>query len=154
MHVRSDRRYRFPVPPDQVWSAATAIDSYTTWWPWLRRFDADAFRAGAVWSCVVKPPLPYAVAFTVTLDEVVPVGFVRASIAGDVTGSAEIVIAEAPGGSEARLVSELAPGSSLLEMLARAARPVVRLGHDWVLDTGARQFRAGALPEIDVDPVT
>jgi hypothetical protein len=29
--------------------------------------------------------------------------------------------------------------------VARVAQPVVTFGHDWVLDTGARQFRSRAL---------
>jgi hypothetical protein len=37
-------------------------------------------------------------------------------------------------------VSHLEPGNSLLRAVARLAAPVVRYGHDWVLDTGARQF--------------
>ncbi len=42
--------------------------------------------------------------------------------------------------SELRLIAALSPGSPAFGLLARLARPLVTRGHDWVLDTGARQF--------------
>jgi uncharacterized protein YndB with AHSA1/START domain len=151
--VRSDRCYRFTVPAQRVWEEATAIDRYASWWPWLRRFDATTFDTGAVWTCVVKPPLPYTVRFSVTLQDVVHGSHVRARIDGDVTGTALLTLTGADEGCEVRLVSALAPRSGVLRALAALARPAVRFGHDWVLDSGARQFRATALPGVDPDPV-
>lgn len=144
--VRSDRSYRFAAPPQRLWEAMTDIGGYRGWWPWLRQFDATAFEADAEWSCVVQPPMPYAVRFTVALDEVDEPTRVRASVRGDIVGSAELTVRPAGDGSEARLVSQLAPSNGVLRAVARVARPLVRFGHDWVLDTGARQFRARALP--------
>src|SRR3546814_200669 len=131
VHVRSDRRYGFDHPAPVVWEAATNIDCYTSWWPWLRGFEATAFATGAVWHAVAKPPLPYRVRLVITLQDVVPCRFVRAAVAGDVRGWAEITIADTDAGCEARLVSELAPASALLRTLAVVARPAVRFGHDW-----------------------
>ena len=153
MQVRSDRRYRFARPAQEVWEAATAIDQYRTWWPWLRRFDATGFAPGAEWTCLVKPPLPYAVRLTITIEEVVAARRVLASVGGDVTGTAVLTLTDVDGGSEARLVSALAPARGFFRVLATVARPVVRRGHDWVLDSGARQFRHAGLPEVDPDPV-
>jgi hypothetical protein len=76
----------------------------------------------------------------VALEEVTAPTTVRASITGDVVGEARLDIVEQPDGSEARLVSHLEPGNGFLKAVARVAAPVVRYGHDWVLDTGARQF--------------
>ena len=149
--VRSDRRWTLAVPPGELWSAATSIDRYRSWWPWLRHFEGAAFTEGARWRCVVKPPLPYTVRMTITLDEVREGSFVRAGVAGDVVGDAELSIAPHPDGSEARLVSRLAPASGGLALFARVARPLVRFGHDWVLDRGARQFTAGALRTAPAD---
>ena len=151
--VRSDRRYRFALPVRRVWDEAVETARYESWWPWLRHLHAPAFETGAVWTCSVKPPLPYSVRLTITLDEVVAMSHVLASVGGDVTGTAAVSFAEVDGGSEVRLVSALAPSSGLLRVLARAARPLVRRGHDWVLDAGARQFREAALPDVDPDPV-
>lgn len=140
MRFESDRRYRLPVPPAELWAALTRVDDYQSWWPWLRGFDATLLAGDEIWDCLVQPPLPYRVRFAVALDEVHAPTTVRASITGDVVGDARLEIVERAGGSEARLVSHLEPGNGFLRAVARIAAPMVRYGHDWVLDTGARQF--------------
>lgn len=140
VRFETDRRYDLPVPPAELWDALTRVDRYQSWWPWLREFDARDLAGAEVWACLVQPPLPYRVRFSVTLDEVRPPSTVRASITGDVVGEARLDIAAREHGSEARLVSHLEPGNGFLRAVARVAAPVVRYGHDWVLDTGARQF--------------
>jgi hypothetical protein len=146
MMVESDRRYRFPVPACELWSAMADVEEYRRWWPWLRSFDGRGLVAGDRWHCVVQPPLPYAVRFTVAIDEVVEAERVTATVEGDVVGTASIEIREDGEGCEARLASALAPNGRALRVLATVARPVVRFGHDWVLDAGAREFRAKAVP--------
>ncbi len=145
MDVRSDRRYRFAVERDTLWAAIANVDDYRTWWPWLRAFDADGLVAGDIWTCVVQPPLPYSLRFTISIDEVVESRLVTATVAGDVVGSARVELADHETGCEARMISALAPGSGFLRTVATAIRPLARFGHDWVLDTGARQFSKRAV---------
>jgi hypothetical protein len=124
----------------------TAVDCYRVWWPWLRTFEAQAFASAETWTCAVQPPLPYALRFTLMLDEVVPKRLVTATIAGDIAGEARLELHEVDGGCDVRLVSSLAPRNRVLKAVAKVARPMVRYGHDWVLNTGARQF-ASRLPD-------
>lgn len=145
MDVRSDRRYRFDASPDELWAALTNVGDYRQWWPWLRRFDGDAFATGERWTCVVQPPLPYSLRFALSLDEVVEGERVDATVTGDIVGTAHLELTPDGTGSELALASQLAPANSMLRAIAVVARPVVRFGHDWVLDTGLRQFRASAL---------
>jgi hypothetical protein len=128
------------VSPTELWAALTRLDRYQLWWPWLREFDAQLLAGDETWDCLVQPPLPYRVRFVVALEEVTAPTTVRASITGDVVGEARLDIVDQPNGSEVRLVSHLEPGNGFLKAVARLAAPVVRYGHDWVLDTGARQF--------------
>ena len=144
VRVRSDRTFRFDAGPEAVWSAMADTGSYRRWWPWLRRFEAEGLVPGDVWRCTVKPPLPYVLRFTVTLDDVAT-HRIRATVGGDIEGSAVLDLLPWSGGSEARLVSDLAPRNGVLAVVAAAAAPVVRYGHDWVLDSGARQFAHRAL---------
>ena len=146
MLVRSDRRHRFDVGSAELWAALRETSRYASWWPWLRSFEANDLVVGDVWRCTIQPPLPYSLRLTIRIDEVVEGELVRATVGGDIVGSARVEICARGEGSEARLVSELAPANRMLRTVARMARPVVRFGHDWVLDTGARQFRAHALP--------
>jgi uncharacterized protein YndB with AHSA1/START domain len=142
MRIASDRSYRFAVEPAELWEKIQGVDDFPAWWPWLRRFDASGMTTGDVWRCTVQPPLPYALSFTIAIDEVVPHERVAATIGGEITGSAQLhIAADDDGGCTARLTSQLAPASRFLQAIALVARPVVSMGHDWVLDTGAKQFR-------------
>jgi len=140
VEVSSDRRFELSAEPAEVWTSISRVDQYRRWWPWLLRFEARGLVTGDAWRCVVQPPLPYAVRFTVELDEVVAPGHVTARIVGDVCGTARLDLVSTAGGCEARLRSTLTPTTRLLALAAVIAPPVVRFGHDWVLDAGLRQF--------------
>lgn len=141
MELRSDRSFRFERPRSAMWDAFTQVDEYRAWWPWLASFDGESFDAGERWRCEVSPPLPYSLHFDVTLTEVVPRQIVRARIDGDIEGWAELSAADREAGCELRLRSALSPRNRVLRLVALGARPVARFGHDWVLDSGVRQFR-------------
>lgn len=140
MRFHTDRRYQIPLSPPELWGAIAEVDDFRGWWPWLRRFEGERLAMGERWQCTVQPPLPYIVRFEVALDEVLEARSVGATISGDVVGEARLDITERSDGCEARLVSSLEPGHLLLRAMARFAAPVVRHGHDWVIDSGARQF--------------
>jgi len=148
VQLASDRRFRFPVAPEVFWSAIGSTDEYARWWPWLIGFRSGAERGlvgGDVWSCIVRPPLPYTLRFAVHLDDVEAPTLVTAHVTGDIGGHARLEVAPDGDGCTVRLISTLAPTGRAFAIVATLARPVVRRGHDWVLDTGARQFAARAL---------
>ena len=135
-----------------MWERISALENYRSWWPWLRRFDARALATGEEWRCEVQPPLPYIVRFQVAIEKVDPPAFVHALVLGDVVGDATLELEEAESGCRAILHSALAPGNSALRLVSRFAAPLARFGHDWVLDSGARQFIARAVvPPRPVD---
>lgn len=145
MHIYSDRNYRFACRPESFWEAADRTDAFQTWWPWLTSFRADGLAQGAVWECVVQPPLPYEVRFSLRLDRVEQPTTIVTDVSGDIVGRACLDIARAAPGCHVRLRSDLAPRNRVLRLAATLARPVAVFGHDWVLDTGARQFQQRAL---------
>ena len=93
----------------------------------------------------MSPPLPYLVRFSVELVEVRPPSRIHAAIDGDIRGTADLELTGAGAGSRLHLVSDLVPHHTVLRLAALAVRPIMRIGHDWVLDTGARQFADQAL---------
>lgn len=145
MQVRSDRWYDLPATRAEVWAAFATTGSFRSWWPWLVEFEGDELAVGRQWTCAVSPPLPYVVRFTLELVDVDEHRTVRAEVRGDVVGDARLDLLDDPGGCRLHLVSDLAPGNAALQIVAAAAHPIVRRGHDWVLDTGARQFVERAL---------
>jgi uncharacterized protein YndB with AHSA1/START domain len=145
MLVRSDRTYRFDADPEKFWAAIGNTGSYQAWWPWLRLFDAPDFEVGSRWTCAVQPPVPYRVRFTIDFNQVEPPRLVTVAVGGDVCGTAELEVTPEGTGSAVHLVSELIPDNRVLRAAAFLAKPIVRFGHDWVLDTGASQFAASAL---------
>jgi hypothetical protein len=131
-----------PAPLDVVWAALARPDRFPETWPWLRDFDGAELRAGVVWSCWVQPPVPYRVRFRLHLVEVDEGRRVVADVDGDVEGHADLVVTPlGEGATELHLTSELAPANGLLKGVLGVAPPVARFGHDWILATGARQFR-------------
>jgi uncharacterized protein YndB with AHSA1/START domain len=147
VRLDSDRRYHFSVQPAALWSAIAETADYRRWWPWLTGFEAGGLVAGDVWRCAVRPPLPYTLRFAIHLDEVVPTTLVTARLSGDIAGTARLDVTPEGDGCDVRLTSLLTPSSTAFGLLARLARPIVRRGHDWVLDTGARQFVRLAVEE-------
>jgi uncharacterized protein YndB with AHSA1/START domain len=145
MDVRSERRFRFDATPTALWAALDSVDDYPRWWPWLHHFDARALAAGEEWRCTVKPPLPYVVRFTIRLDEVQPERRIAASVSGDIDGPGLLAIEPDGDGCAVTLTSTLRPTNTALRAAAIVGRPLVRYGHDWVLDIGAGQFATRAL---------
>lgn len=145
MSVRSERHYRFDVGRGPLWAALTRVDQYRAWWPWLSRFDGTAFAAGEHWRCAVKPPLPYTLEFEITLLDIVEREVVDARLDGDISGTARLSVVDRGGGCELQLSSQLSATSGLARLTDRCAPWLAAIGHDWVLDSGIRQFRASAL---------
>jgi hypothetical protein len=146
--IRTDRRFRFELAPDELWEQITDIGRYREWWSWLRELRARDFAEGEVWRAKVQPPAPYSVRFTLRLDEVVEHEHVSATITGDIQGRAALDVRAHTAGSEIPLVSDLAPRHPALRAMALVGKPLLRFGHDWVLDTGARQFDRNAVQAV------
>ena len=145
MQLSTRRELHFDADRDAVWAAMSRVADFPRWWPWLRRFDGTDLVTGAVWSCVIQPPLPYALRVTVTLEEVVAPALVVATVAGEVSGTARLSLDDDADGCRAVLSSTLTPQQGVPRLVARLAPAVARFGHDWVLEVGARQFADRAL---------
>jgi uncharacterized protein YndB with AHSA1/START domain len=149
VEVRSDRRFRFDADAQTVWDAIGDVESYREWWPWLVDFEAKGLHLGDVWQCAVKPPLPYTLRFDIELIDLVEPSLITAEVTGDISGGARLEIRPGDHGSDLRLISSLQPTGLAFRVLATAARPVARYGHDWILDNGAAQFAKRALGQPD-----
>ena len=146
--ITTVHQYELPLPREEVWSLISEVSEYRTWWPWLRSFEGAALLSEEEWCCEVQPPVPYLVRFRVSIEHVEPAVLVRARVAGDVVGRATLTLSDTNTGCAATLDSSLAPGNRALRLASRFAAPIARFGHDWVLDSGARQFIARAVEPL------
>jgi uncharacterized protein YndB with AHSA1/START domain len=146
--ITTVHQYELPLPREEVWRLISEVSEYRTWWPWLRAFDAVALATGEEWRCEVQPPVPYLVRFRVDIEDVEPAVLVRAKVGGDVVGEATLTLSDTDAGCTATLDSSLAPGNRALGLVSRFAGPIARFGHDWVLDSGARQFITRAVEPL------
>jgi uncharacterized protein YndB with AHSA1/START domain len=146
--ITTVHQYELPLPRAEVWRLISEVSQYRTWWPWLRSFEGGALASGEEWRCEVQPPVPYLVRFLVSIEHVEPAVLVRARVGGDVVGAATLTLSDTDTGCAATLDSSLAPGNRALRLVSRFAAPIARFGHDWVLDSGARQFIARAVEPL------
>jgi uncharacterized protein YndB with AHSA1/START domain len=146
--IETVHQYLLPLPREKVWGLLSDVSTYRNWWPWLRVFDATALAAGEEWRCEVQPPVPYPVRFRVEIEHVEEAVQVRANVVGDVVGEATLTLDETGSGCTATLDSSLAAGNTALRLVSRFAGPLARFGHDWVLDSGARQFVTRAVEPL------
>jgi hypothetical protein len=138
--------WTFPVPPDELWAVLERTDDYTSWWSWLREFEADGLRADSRARFVVQSPLPYVLRCDLRIVSVEPAVSLATEVRGDLRGLAQLDVAPAGDGSTARLRWSLDVGNPVLARLARFGRPVMAWAHDVVVALGVEQFRRRALP--------
>jgi len=141
------RTWGLDLPPHRFWATIARTDDYSSWWPWLREFDADGLREGATWRAGIQSPLPYVLRVQLVLDEVVECERLAASVTGDIAGWATLDLAASGTGSAVDIEWDMRPRSRAMQAAAVLARPLLRWSHEWVLARGLDQFRQRALSQ-------
>ena len=142
-----DRSWMFPCSADELWAALERVDDYTSWWPWLKRFDARprALQAGARARCVAKPPVvPVAMRFRIDIVEVVPGRRISTTVDGDLVGTASLQLTPLDDDNcygRARWDVDLLHRA--LGPLANLTRALAPRGQEWVVSTSLEHFRRG-----------
>jgi carbon monoxide dehydrogenase subunit G len=141
--IEYEGRFSFPAPPQEVWSAVEHFERFESWWGWLGelRVEGPGLAAGSVLHGVVAPPLPYRMRLRVVLLECVPPRSVDASVNGDLVGHARLVLEPEGTGTRASVAWEIEMMQRPMRMAARVAAPLLRWGHDRVVDATVAGFR-------------
>jgi hypothetical protein len=137
----------FPVTPERLWVTIEQFHLFASWWGWLREFRADGagLTAGNVLHGTVVPPVPYRLRLDVRLQRCDRPRSVEARVDGDLRGRAALLLEEAGGGTRVAAAWSLEIRSIPLRLAAQAY-PVMRWGHDRVVDMAVAGFRRRALP--------
>jgi hypothetical protein len=141
--------FLFPLTPDELWQCIARFDRFESWWPWLRSFsaDGDGLLTGNTLHAVVAPPVPVQLRLDVHLRACDRPRLVAAAISGDLRGSALLRFADVNGGTRATADWSLETTTAALRLTTRVAYPVMRWGHDRVVEMAVAGFRRKALPE-------
>jgi hypothetical protein len=137
----------FPLPPPQMWAIIEQFDLFESWWGWLADFraDDDGLVNGNVLHGTVIPPVPYRLRLDVRLQHCERPRLVEAAIGGDLSGRAALRLEAAGGGTRAEVAWSLRMHSAPLLVAAHVAYPLMRWGHDRVVDMAVAGFRRQAL---------
>lgn len=136
-------RFRFPVPPGDLWSAIEHPERFETWWGWLRelRVEGPGLVTGSVLHGVVAPPLPYRMRLRVVLVACDRPRSIDALVEGDLVGQARLVLEPDGDGTRASVAWTIEMLQRPMRAAARVAAPVLRWGHDRVVDVTVAEFR-------------
>lgn len=137
-------RFSFPAHPAEVWAAMERLDLFEHWWGWLGdlKVDGDGLRAGSVLRGTVAPPVPYRMRVAIELNRCVPESLIVASVSGDLAGDANLSLRPIDGGTMAEVAWSLEMRQVPMRVAARVAYPLLRWGHDRVVEATVTAFRS------------
>jgi len=135
--------FLFPVPPEALWSAIEDMSGFEGWWGWLSEFqlEGEGLRAGSVLRGVVSPPVPYRMTVRVELERCDQLRLIEASVHGDLEGPARLVLEPHPEGTRADVSWRIEMTQRRMRLAALLTGPLLRWGHDRVVETTVRAFR-------------
>jgi hypothetical protein len=146
--VEYQASFWFPATPPQMWAIIERFDLFESWWPWLAdlRADEGGLVPGNVLHGTVIPPVPYRLRLEVRLRRCDRPRLIEATIGGDLRGRAALRLEAAGDGTSAEVEWSLQMHSAPLRVAAHLAYPLMRWGHDRVVDMAVAGFRRRALP--------
>ena len=137
----------FPVGPDELWETIEHFDRFETWWDWLQEFgaDSDTLATGNVLHATVVPPVPVRLRLDIRLAVTRRPHLIEAELGGDVDGTAVMRLAPVRDGTRVTASWSLGMVSRPLRIATLVAYPLMRWGHDQVVEMAVAGFRRRAL---------
>jgi hypothetical protein len=138
-----ERAFEFPVTPSVLWETIEHTEQFETWWPWLREFrlDGGSLAVGSVLHGVVAPPVPYRMRVDVELIGCVTEQSIDALVHGDLEGDARLRFFRSRIGTRVEVAWTVEMMQAPMRLASRVARPVIKLGHDAVVEMTVARFR-------------
>jgi hypothetical protein len=135
--------FDFELPPEAMWNALEHSERFEGWWAWLREFrlDGSGLQAGSVLHGLVSPPVPYQMRVDVLLDCCIRPELIDASVSGDLCGDAHLRLEPRGTGTRAAVAWSVEMKQRPMRMAARLASPLLRWGHDRVVEATVASFR-------------
>jgi Polyketide cyclase / dehydrase and lipid transport len=155
--IEYGRRVDLFASPQVVWSVLEDLEYWAGSSPWLACLTVDdpGLRAGATVRATITTPLPFQVRFRLDLEEWVPTRLVVAGVHGDLEGQARLALNPEGNHTCVDLSWRVEMTSPPMRAMARVAHPLLRWGHDMVVQAaiGALTARVSALQgPLDLGP--
>jgi len=141
--IEYQQTFSFPVDAEQLWAAMTQFDSFCSWWSWLREFSVDGtpLEVGTVLHGIVEPPLPYRMRLDVVVDRCEHARRIGAAIHGDLEGTAVLDLDGDDHETFVHAAWTIEMMQAPMRLAARIGHPLLRWGHDRVVDATVDGFR-------------
>jgi carbon monoxide dehydrogenase subunit G len=141
--IEYEGAFHLDLPPNEVWAIISRTDHFEDWWSWLRELQVEgkALESGSVLRGVVVPPLPYRMRLEVVLEECVMPNRIDAVVSGDLEGNASLTFTPDGGGTQATVGWTIEMMQGPMRLAARLAHPLLRWGHDLVVQATVEGFR-------------
>ena len=135
--------FLFPIVPEELWAYLERVDRFEPALGWLSdfRLEGNGLVSGSALSGVITPPLPYRMRLRVDLDQCERPSRIVTTVHGDLQGRAELVLAAEGGGTLVTASWTIEMMQRPMRIAARAAHPLLRWGHDRVVEMTVRAFR-------------
>jgi hypothetical protein len=134
--IEYEGTFTFPVPVAQLWATVLRVDQFPSWWSWLQDFRVEGGRLerGSVLHGIVAPPVPYRMRIDVVVEDWVVEHRIAALVHGDLEGPATVTFEGDGTESRAHAAWSLEMMQRPMRLAARVAHPLLRWGHDRVVD--------------------
>jgi hypothetical protein len=141
--IEYDNTFTFPVTVAELWATMAQVDRFPSWWSWLDDFSVvgEGLEHGTVLHGTVAPPLPYRMRLDVVLDECIPERRITALVHGDLEGAAKLAFDGDDTEARVHATWTIEMMQRPMRMAARFAHPLLRWGHDRVVDATVDGFR-------------
>jgi hypothetical protein len=136
-------RFTFPAPAGQVWEAIERLDQFEKWWGWLGHLEIEGsgLQRGSVLKGTVSPSVPYPLQVEVALERCVHGQAIDAAVSGDLVGDAHLLLVPQGRDTVTEVAWSLEMTQRAMRLAARVAHPLLRWGHDRVVDATVDGFR-------------
>lgn len=155
--IEYEGAFHLDPPPSVVWAVLTRTDCFEDWWAWLRALEVEGegLRSGSVLRGVVVPPIPFKMRLDVVLEHCSRPRRIEAVVHGDLEGRARLDLAPDAGGTRAAVSWTIEMTQTPMRIAARFAHPLLRWGHDRVVEATVEGFRRTlATPSPPSDPTS
>lgn len=136
--------FDFPLSPAALWDALSDPHRFPAWWGWwLHDFgiEGDGLVDGAVLRGTVAPPVPYRMRVQVHLERCTAPRHIEATVSGDLRGPARLDLVPIDAGTRAEVAWRVEMMQRPMRLAARVAHPLLRWGHDRVVEATVAGFR-------------